>query len=119
MVQTHLDHFLVETVSFLLPELPLLGQLLLQAPEAVVGLGQDQLKLLDLRGVGARRGGGRRHRLCQRRAVSGESTVSWTECPLPDTTLPLPGGRQDNYTKQYMPNPLNTILTFLSGKLMS
>lgn len=45
---THLDHFLVEVVGFLLPKLPLLGQLLLQAPEAVMGLSQHQLQLLDL-----------------------------------------------------------------------
>lgn len=45
---THLDHFLVKGVSLFLPELPLLGQLLLQAPEAVMGLSQHQLQLLNL-----------------------------------------------------------------------
>jgi hypothetical protein len=96
VVQTHLDHFLVEAVSLLLPELPLLGQLLLQAPEAVVGLGQDQLKILDLQEGGRVEGTDKEEGEdtgCGQRteAVRSQQKTGW-ESPLRGTALSLPSG---------------------------
>lgn len=86
LLPAYLADLLREVVHLVLPQLPLLRELLLQSPQALVGLRQHQLQLLHLQRPGE---------------GMGTTGCAWPRLPasLPDGALRLPlspAPRRDN-----------------------